>query len=327
MKVMKIIVCLTILLVCAAAARADGVYVETPLHQASDEQLNNIRLAAQAISGTYLSFGEEFSFNGIVGERTEEYGFLPAVNGRGVRVVGGGVAQTATTLYLALMQRDDIEYSSIYTYNENFTGGYVDSGYDAIVTDYNNELDFAFSSCYDGTLAVFMWIDEEALCCYVAEDNAARDRDGGGWSGYAETPMYVSEAQRNNIELAAFGIDGWQLQPGEVFSFNEAVGPRVAERGYRMAVNGRGVKVVGGGVAQVAATVYLAVREMESIEILEMKAYGERFDGYYVENGEDAVLVDYNGGIDFTFANSGDRPMSVFVYAEDERLICEVYEE
>ncbi len=325
MKIRRFIVCLAILLACAGAAAADGVYVETPLAQASDEQLNNIALAAQAISNTRLSFGEGFSFNETVGERTEVRGYLPAYNGRGVQVVGGGVAQTATTLYLALMQRDDIEYSSIYTYNENFTGGYVDSGYDAVVTDYGNGVDFAFNSYFDGTLAVFMWMDGDALCCYVAEEGADRKLRDGGWSGLAETPVYDSGAQRNNIMLAAAAVDGWVLEPGETFSFNEAVGPRTAERGYQMALNGRGVRVVGGGAAQVAATVYLAVRDMENVGILEMEAYGDRYAGYYVEDGADAVLVDYGSGVDFTFINTGESDISFYIYVEDDWLVCEVY--
>ena len=159
-----IIVCLVMLLAGAETTFADESYAETPLAGASEGQRSNILLAAQAIDGTRLGFGEGFSFNQTVGERSEEYGFQSAANGRGVSVVGGGVAQTATTLYLALMQRDDIEYSSIYTYNENFTGGYVDSGYDAIATDYDDGLDFAFNSYYEGELVIYIWIDGEALC-------------------------------------------------------------------------------------------------------------------------------------------------------------------
>lgn len=158
------------MLLIASPALADEVYAETPIVDATEEQLINIQLAIEALDGTVLNFGDAFSFNLLVGERSEERGFVPATNGRGVDVVGGGVAQTATTLYLALMQRDDIEYSSIYTYNESFSAGYVESGYDAIATDYANQVDFAFNSYYEGTLSIFMWTTEDMLCCYVVED-------------------------------------------------------------------------------------------------------------------------------------------------------------
>lgn len=329
MKRMGVLVCLVIWLAAAGTAKADGVYAETPLASASEEQLNNIRLAAEAIDDTRLAFGEMFSFNATVGERAEERGYLPALNGRGVTVTGGGVAQAATTLYLALMQRDDIEYSSIYTYNENFSGGYVDSGYDAIVTDYYNHVDFEFSSCYEGALVVYMWMDEESLCCYVAEDTAeAETYAGENGDGFAQTPVYADEMQLNNIELSAASIDGYCLEPGETFSFNHTVGPRTEERGYQMAVNGRGVRVVGGGTAQVAATMYLAARDMDGVEIVEAEFYGDRFAGYYVESGEEAVLVDWGSGIDFSFVNTSELSMSIYTYVDEEnsRLICEICE-
>ena len=88
------------------AALADEYYAETPLAGASEEQRSNIRQAIQAIDGTRLEFGEAFSFNELVGPRSKERGFIAAENGRGVKVIGGGVAQTATTLYLTLMQQD-----------------------------------------------------------------------------------------------------------------------------------------------------------------------------------------------------------------------------
>lgn len=159
-----------ILLAATGSALADETYAETSLTGATEGQQTNIQLAIEAMNGTTLSFGDAFSFNLLVGERSEERGFVSAANGRGVEVVGGGVAQTATTLYLALKQRDDIEYSSVYTYNERFVAGYVDSGYDAIATDYANDLDFAFNSYYDGTLSIYMWMTEDAVCCYVVED-------------------------------------------------------------------------------------------------------------------------------------------------------------
>ena len=325
-RMLRLLVCLCALLGAAGCAAADEIYVETSLEDASEAQRTNIMLAAMSVDGTRLGFGEEFSFNGIVGERTERCGFVSAPNGRGVEVVGGGVAQVATTLYLALMQRDDIEYSSIYTYNERFTGSYVESGYDAIATDYVNDLDFAFNSYYEGRLAVYMWLDEDALCCYVAEESANEILRPDDCDGFAVTPMAVSGEQAANIELAAMSVDSWRMFPGESFSFNEIVGPRKTQYGYRPAINGRGVEVIGGGVAQVAATVYLAVRDMDNVEITEMRAYGDSYSGSYVENGEDAVLVDYTGGIDFSFEYQGEDELTIYLYIEEDQLICEIYE-
>ncbi|MEW6045580.1 MAG: VanW family protein [Bacillota bacterium] len=70
------------------------------------------------------------------------------------------------------------------------------------------------------------------------------------------------QAERaGNISTAARELNGLVLRPGEVFSFNEAVGPRITERGYKEApvlLNGRLVVDVGGGVCQVSTTLYNA---------------------------------------------------------------------
>ena len=44
-----------------------------------------------------------------------------------------------------------------------------------------------------------------------------------------------SENRKHNVALAATAIDGAVILPEEEFSFNDAVGARTAERGYRSA--------------------------------------------------------------------------------------------
>jgi hypothetical protein len=61
--------------------------------------------------------------------------------------------------------------------------------------------------------------------------------------------------------------------------------PRTSGRGYVGAVNGRGVVAMGGGVSQVAATLYLALKQMDGIEYLEKKTYGSKFTEDYVDSG------------------------------------------
>ena len=70
-----------------------------------------------------------------------------------------------------------------------------------------------------------------------------------------------NEARSHNIRLAASLIDGTVLQNGEIFSFNERVGQRTSERGFKHAAiieNGEFVEGVGGGVCQVSTTLYNA---------------------------------------------------------------------
>ncbi|MDE7306099.1 MAG: VanW family protein, partial [Clostridia bacterium] len=70
----------------------------------NENRSHNIRLAAEMINGTILSDGQGFSFNSVVGERTEARGFKTAKiieKGEFVEGIGGGVCQVSTTLFNA----------------------------------------------------------------------------------------------------------------------------------------------------------------------------------------------------------------------------------
>ncbi len=79
--------------------------VYTPIDRHSTENRNmNIQHAFDYINGYVLNPGKTFSFNSVVGERTEARGFYPAIEyvyGEHVEGFGGGVCQASTTLYQA----------------------------------------------------------------------------------------------------------------------------------------------------------------------------------------------------------------------------------
>ena len=119
----------------------------TYLDESNTARTNNVRLAAASINGTILNPGDEFSYNGVVGERTEERGYKPAgayVNGQVVDEFGGGVCQPSSTLYMAVL-RADLEVTE--RHNHSFTVAYTPLGEDATV-DYGN-LDFRFKNDTD----------------------------------------------------------------------------------------------------------------------------------------------------------------------------------
>ena len=72
--------------------------------------------------------------------------------------------------------------------------------------------------------------------------------------------MGPSSANRiHNVQLMAEYIDGTIIPPGERFSFNESVGPRTAERGFRegqMMIGSLLVASIGGGLCQTATTLF-----------------------------------------------------------------------
>ena len=77
--------------------------------------------------------------------------------------------------------------------------------------------------------------------------------------------LYAGTADRiNNLQLAIEILDGARIEPGATWSFNEHVGPRTAERGFRSApviMDGKYEEGIGGGVSQVATTVFNAAWE------------------------------------------------------------------
>ncbi len=72
----------------------------------SDNRINNINLAVSRIDGVILMPGDVFSYNGTVGQRTTEAGFLEAgayTDGQVVQEIGGGICQVSSTLYCATL--------------------------------------------------------------------------------------------------------------------------------------------------------------------------------------------------------------------------------
>jgi len=321
-----LIMCLVVWLCPVALSAPGGIQEQTPLNYSSAAKINNIELAVYAIDGVTLRYGDTFSFNDVVGPRTTARGYRSALNGRGVKVIGGGVAQAATTLYLALLHMDDIEYNRLYTYNDRFTDDYVSSGYRAVITDYDDGIDFSFTSYYSGEITISMWVDSKTVYCFLSLSGGGSGY-GGDLVGYASTPLFGTSNKIANIELASNAIYGTTLRRQDTFSFNDVVGPRTDRYGYKKAVNGRGVQVVGGGVAQVASTVYLAVKNMNSVAVTKKSTYGSKFTEWYVDDVDDAIVTDYTDKVDFAFRYNGYGKLVIYTYVSGNDVICEIFEE
>ena len=102
-----------------------------------------------------------------------------------------------------------------------------------------------------------------------------------------------------NLKIAADKINGRVLMPGEEFSFNEVVGKRTIEEGYRNAKiyeNGQVVDGLAGGICQISSTLYNAVL-LANLEVTERRNHS--FTSTYVPAGRDATVV--YGRADFEF--------------------------
>lgn len=137
------------------------------------------------------------------------------------------------------------------------------------------------------------------------EKDLFRDVLGQCSTDYSDIP-----SRTNNLILACEAIDGYIVKPGEIFSFNDVVGERTAEKGYQDALiysGGLSVPALGGGVCQVASTIYCCTLYAD-LEIVER--YCHEFVAYYVPHwGMDATV--YWGALDFRFRNNTDYPIRI----------------
>ncbi len=118
----------------------------TPITSHSTDNRNeNIRVAFSKIAGTVLQPGDTFSFNDIVGQRTEKNGFLPAIEyayGEVSDGIGGGVCQASTTVYLAAV-RAGLQIVKREPHSDAVN--YIEYGKDATVYWYSNhKIDLVF---------------------------------------------------------------------------------------------------------------------------------------------------------------------------------------
>ena len=125
----------------------------------------------------------------------------------------------------------------------------------------------------------------------------------------AHTPHTWVDDRTHNLILACEAINGKILMPGEGFSFNETVGERTEKKGYREAtvyVGGHSVPELGGGVCQVASSIYWAVlqADLENVE-----RHCHTYLVTYVPMGMDATI--YWGALDYQFRNNSPYPIKI----------------
>jgi vancomycin resistance protein YoaR len=141
--------------------------------------------------------------------------------------------------------------------------------------------------------------------------------------GYATTDMGVSSPNRIvNVHLMADILNGYRIQPGATFSFNQAVGPRTADRGFlegQAIENGLLVPSIGGGVCQVATTIFDASL-VGGYPIDTRQNHSFYIDHY--PTGLDATVAD--GGPDFAFTNDTKNVIIVQTSYTDQTLTVQL---
>ena len=140
--------------------------------------------------------------------------------------------------------------------------------------------------------------------------------------GQCRTHVSGTAARISNVKLSAQIINGLVLNSGETFSYNESVGKRTADRGFKPApayVKGETVDEIGGGICQTSSTLYLACL-LSNLEITER--YAHRYVPAYIAWGMDATVS--WGGPDYKFTNNTLYPVKIVTKYEKGYLTVQI---
>ena len=125
------------------------------------------------------------------------------------------------------------------------------------------------------------------------------------------------------VRLAIELIDGKALEPKEIFSINQTVGERTVARGFgigKVFINGTMENQVGGGMCQVATTLFNAAL-LANLNIVERHQHVRTVP--YVPAGGDATV--YFGEKDFQFQNNTDAPIYIYYKTYGRFAVCDLY--
>lgn len=132
-----------------------------------------------------------------------------------------------------------------------------------------------------------------------------------------------SQNRYNNLQVACSLLDGYILEDGEQFSFNEVVGERTAERGFLEAsvyTTEEDNLQLGGGICQVASTLYACALTAD-LQIDERSAH--IYTVSYVPDGLDAT-IDW-GHLDLKFTNNTGAPLKIRASAWENGVMVRLF--
>ena len=133
--------------------------------------------------------------------------------------------------------------------------------------------------------------------------------------GEYQTKHTTNENRNTNLRLACEAINGVVLNPGDTFSFNDTLGQRTSQKGYKPAPAYSGDELVdelGGGICQVSSTLYYSAL-LADLEIVSRTNHG--FVPTYIDYGMDATVSWKNP--DFIFRNSTSFPIKIQAEVSD----------
>ena len=160
-------------------------------------------------------------------------------------------------------------------------------------------------------------VDEPARSSAVLSQ--VRDILGSFTTDYEDS----KPGRKTNIQVASDRVNGTLLMPGESFSTSDTIKERTKENGYELAaeyINGGTAEAYGGGVCQVATTLYNAVLRAE-LQVDERHNHSMLVS--YVEPSFDAAIS--WGVYDFRFTNNLTYPIYIATSCDGSTMTYTIY--
>ena len=224
----------------------------------SANRKSNVKLSAQACNGVVLMPGEVFSYNNTTGSRTADKGYLGAPvysGGASVEGIGGGICQTSSTIYYAVLHTT---LEIVERHAHMYAVEYVPDGMDATVWYGSSDFRFKNNTNYpvkvvtesydkngsryltvkiygtneDGRYAVpertqYDWITPTTQ--YKADSSVPRgttrvDRVQNAYRGRkAQTYRYIYAEDGTLLEKQDMGVSSYKMRPTTIL-YNPADG-------------------------------------------------------------------------------------------------------
>ncbi len=170
---------------------------------------------------------------------------------------------------------------------------------------------------------------EQAAAAKAAEEAAAAQAAQAAVPGFPDTTGYTMLGaystnynakipRATNVTVASNRINGYVLNPGDLFSFTTVILPRTTANGYVSApviVNKEFVPGLGGGICQVSSTLYAC---MLTCGVPALERHPHSLPVSYIPAGMDATIS--GTAVDLKFANPYDRPLMITATPDNGKL-------
>lgn len=188
----------------------------TSFKRSSAGRVNNIKLSTGFFNGKIIHPGDSVSYNSTVGPVNSKSGYQNApviVNGELTPGVGGGICQTSTTLYNALLRAD---LTVTERSHHSIPSNYMEKGLDAVVA--GSYLDLKFKNDFDYPVYISARVVNRVVYFDIYGDAENRDytiqmqTKSTGFIPHKTEKILKKDMKAGSSELVQSGRNGYKVQ-------------------------------------------------------------------------------------------------------------------